>query len=139
MVEVAAADGQTAFRVQDLLAAQCAIAPADRTTREPGEPGVTRTPHILLKFTPHMIKHVLMNLTNRRDQGPGTKGGSCHSDLAWALPPPPSTAHLRSRRQAVHHNVGVTGRKVAVRRPAWNNGPVATTTGPVHHRRWHQF
>ncbi|MGW7513858.1 hypothetical protein ACWGJ0_39880 [Streptomyces massasporeus] len=27
----------------------------------------------------------------------------------------------------------VTGRKVAVRRPAWNAGPVATTTSPVHH------
>ncbi|MFF8940371.1 hypothetical protein ACF08O_37840 [Streptomyces paradoxus] len=27
----------------------------------------------------------------------------------------------------------VTGRKVAVRRPAWNDGPVATTTSPVHH------
>ncbi|MGW0294741.1 hypothetical protein [Streptomyces tuirus] len=27
----------------------------------------------------------------------------------------------------------VTGRKVAVRRPAWNDGPVATTASPVHH------
>ncbi|MFI0141887.1 hypothetical protein [Streptomyces luteogriseus] len=27
----------------------------------------------------------------------------------------------------------VTGRTVAVRRPAWNDGPVATTTSPVHH------
>jgi hypothetical protein len=27
----------------------------------------------------------------------------------------------------------VTGRKVAVRRPAWNDGPVAKTTSPVHH------
>jgi Tfp pilus assembly protein PilV len=27
----------------------------------------------------------------------------------------------------------VTGRKVAVRRPAWNDGPVATTTSPIHH------
>ena len=40
VVEVAAADDETAFAVQELLAARCAIAPADRTTREPGEPGV---------------------------------------------------------------------------------------------------
>ncbi|GGJ72930.1 DUF6207 family protein [Streptomyces brasiliensis] len=37
---IAAADGETAFAVQAALAARCAIAPADRTTREPGEPGV---------------------------------------------------------------------------------------------------
>ncbi|MFH8663024.1 DUF6207 family protein [Streptomyces afghaniensis] len=30
----------TAFAVQELLTARYAIAPADRTTREPGEPGV---------------------------------------------------------------------------------------------------
>ncbi|GHD08483.1 hypothetical protein GCM10010313_28830 [Streptomyces violarus] len=30
----------TALAVQELLAARCAIALADRTTREPGEPGV---------------------------------------------------------------------------------------------------
>ncbi|PBC93806.1 hypothetical protein SAMN05446589_0169 [Streptomyces sp. OV198] len=36
VVEVAAADDETAFAVHELLAAQCAIAPADRTTREPG-------------------------------------------------------------------------------------------------------
>ncbi|MFF0163894.1 DUF6207 family protein [Streptomyces sp. NPDC005263] len=40
VVEVAAADDETAFAIQELLAAQCAIAAADRTTREPGEPGV---------------------------------------------------------------------------------------------------
>ncbi|MFJ8510794.1 DUF6207 family protein [Streptomyces avermitilis] len=40
VVEVAAADDETAFAVQELLAARCAIAPADRTTREPDEPGV---------------------------------------------------------------------------------------------------
>jgi hypothetical protein len=40
VVEVAASDDETAFAVQKLLAAQCAIAPADRTTKEPGEPGV---------------------------------------------------------------------------------------------------
>ena len=40
MVEVAAADDETAFAVQELLAARWGIAPADRTTREPGAPGV---------------------------------------------------------------------------------------------------
>ncbi|MCZ1001176.1 DUF6207 family protein [Streptomyces mirabilis] len=40
VVEVAAADDETAFAVQELLAARCAIAPEDGTTREPGEPGV---------------------------------------------------------------------------------------------------
>ncbi|MEV5922364.1 DUF6207 family protein [Streptomyces pseudogriseolus] len=36
VVEVAAADDETAFAVQELLATRCAIAPADRTTHEPG-------------------------------------------------------------------------------------------------------
>ncbi|WP_333743605.1 DUF6207 family protein [Streptomyces ardesiacus] len=40
VVEVAAADDETAFAVQELLATRWAIAPADRTTHEPGEPGV---------------------------------------------------------------------------------------------------
>ncbi|MFD4540788.1 DUF6207 family protein [Streptomyces bauhiniae] len=40
VVEVAAADDETAFAVQELLAARYAIAPADRTVRGPGEPGV---------------------------------------------------------------------------------------------------
>jgi hypothetical protein len=40
VVEVAAADDDSAFAVQELLGARCAIAPADRTTRAPGEPGV---------------------------------------------------------------------------------------------------
>ncbi len=40
MVEVAAADDETAFAVQELLATHWGIAPTDRTTREPGEPGV---------------------------------------------------------------------------------------------------
>ncbi|MFD0305203.1 DUF6207 family protein [Streptomyces sp. NPDC127119] len=40
VVEIAAADDATTFAIQQLLAAHCAIAPADRTTREPGEPGV---------------------------------------------------------------------------------------------------
>ncbi|MFJ3445787.1 DUF6207 family protein [Streptomyces sp. NPDC086081] len=40
VVEVAAADDDTAFAVQELLGARWAIAPADHTTRAPGEPGV---------------------------------------------------------------------------------------------------
>ncbi|MET9566403.1 DUF6207 family protein [Streptomyces tauricus] len=40
VVDIATADDATAFALQHLLAAHCAIAPADRTTREPGEPGV---------------------------------------------------------------------------------------------------
>ncbi|MEV7004684.1 DUF6207 family protein [Streptomyces sp. NPDC093982] len=40
VVEIAACDDQTAFAVQELLAARWTIAPADRTTRQPGEPGV---------------------------------------------------------------------------------------------------
>ncbi|MGW4240464.1 DUF6207 family protein [Streptomyces sp. NPDC004749] len=34
-MEVAAADDETAFAIEELLAARCAIAPADRATREP--------------------------------------------------------------------------------------------------------
>ncbi|MGW7544462.1 DUF6207 family protein [Streptomyces sp. NPDC054770] len=37
VVEVAALDDKTAFTVQELLAAQCALASASHTTREPGE------------------------------------------------------------------------------------------------------
>ncbi|MFF3505545.1 DUF6207 family protein [Streptomyces sp. NPDC003247] len=41
VVEVAAAADEIAVAVQKLLAARCAIAPADRTTpREPDQPGV---------------------------------------------------------------------------------------------------
>ncbi|MGA5253314.1 DUF6207 family protein [Streptomyces pseudogriseolus] len=40
VVEVAAADDDTAFAVQELLATRWAIALADRTTHDPGEPGV---------------------------------------------------------------------------------------------------
>jgi hypothetical protein len=38
VVDVTAADDQTAFAVQELLAGRWATAAADRTTREPGEP-----------------------------------------------------------------------------------------------------
>ncbi|MFD3932640.1 DUF6207 family protein [Streptomyces sp. NPDC058614] len=40
VVEVAAFDDATAFAVQELLAGRWATATADRTTRDPGEPGV---------------------------------------------------------------------------------------------------
>ncbi|MEU0196497.1 DUF6207 family protein [Streptomyces afghaniensis] len=40
VVDVAAADDQTAFAIQEALAGRWATAPADRTTRVPGEPGV---------------------------------------------------------------------------------------------------
>ncbi|MFJ5212280.1 DUF6207 family protein [Streptomyces nigra] len=40
VVDVAACDDQTAFAVQALLAGRWATAPADRTARVPGEPGV---------------------------------------------------------------------------------------------------
>ncbi|MFB6641577.1 DUF6207 family protein [Streptomyces chartreusis] len=40
VVELATADDETAFALQEQLAARWATAPADRTTREPGEPGV---------------------------------------------------------------------------------------------------
>ncbi|MFC8201657.1 DUF6207 family protein [Streptomyces sp. NPDC057298] len=40
VVDVVAADDDTALAVQALLATQWATATADRTTREPGEPGV---------------------------------------------------------------------------------------------------
>lgn len=40
VVEVAVADDQTAFAVQELLATRWAVAAADHTTHEPGEPGV---------------------------------------------------------------------------------------------------
>ncbi|MGN9821511.1 DUF6207 family protein [Streptomyces sp. SD11] len=40
VVDIAATDDETAFTVQRLLAAHCAIAPAEHTTRDLGEPGV---------------------------------------------------------------------------------------------------
>jgi hypothetical protein len=39
-VDVAAADDQTAFAIQEALAGRWPTAPADRVTRIPGEPGV---------------------------------------------------------------------------------------------------
>ncbi|MER5699288.1 DUF6207 family protein [Streptomyces mirabilis] len=44
VVEVGAADDQTAFALQEVLATRWATATADRTTRVPGEPGVRLLP-----------------------------------------------------------------------------------------------
>ncbi|MFI9548030.1 DUF6207 family protein [Streptomyces sp. NPDC052016] len=52
VVEVAAADAETTFAVQELLAARCAIALADRTTRELGKPGVRLRCFLDLRQTP---------------------------------------------------------------------------------------
>lgn len=49
VVEIAAADDATTFAVQDLLAANYAIAPGDRTVHEPGEPG---EPGVRLRLLP---------------------------------------------------------------------------------------
>ncbi|WP_239149736.1 DUF6207 family protein [Streptomyces sp. SID12501] len=46
MVEIVACDDQTAFAVQELLAARWATATADRTTRDPGQPGVRLRCHL---------------------------------------------------------------------------------------------
>ncbi|MFE2972704.1 DUF6207 family protein [Streptomyces sp. NPDC059340] len=40
IVEAAAADDQTAFALQEILATRWATATADHTTRVPGEPGI---------------------------------------------------------------------------------------------------
>ncbi|MER5995685.1 DUF6207 family protein [Streptomyces viridosporus] len=52
VVEVAAADDATAFAVQELLATRWAIAPANRTVREPGEPGVRLRCYLDLRRQP---------------------------------------------------------------------------------------
>ncbi|MFC9117642.1 DUF6207 family protein [Streptomyces sp. NPDC057092] len=52
VVEVAGADDETSFAVQELLATRWAIAPADRTVREPGEPGVRLRCYLDLKQQP---------------------------------------------------------------------------------------
>ncbi|MER7694932.1 DUF6207 family protein [Streptomyces sp. NPDC097610] len=40
VVEIAACDDQTALAVQELLSERWATSTADRTTRDPGQPGV---------------------------------------------------------------------------------------------------
>jgi len=52
VVEVAAADDETAFAVQELLATRWVTAPADRTIHEPGEPGVRLRCYLDLRQQP---------------------------------------------------------------------------------------
>lgn len=52
VVEVAAADNETAFAIQELLATRYAVAAADRTTHEPGEPGVRLRCYLDLRQQP---------------------------------------------------------------------------------------
>ncbi|GGQ88444.1 DUF6207 family protein [Streptomyces althioticus] len=52
VVEVAAADDETAFAIQEMLATRYAVAAADRTTHEPGEPGVRLRCYLDLRQQP---------------------------------------------------------------------------------------
>ncbi|MFI1423113.1 DUF6207 family protein [Streptomyces sp. NPDC020731] len=52
VVEVTAADDETAFAIQELLATRCAVAAADRTAHEPGEPGVRLRCFLDLRSSP---------------------------------------------------------------------------------------
>ena len=52
VVEVAAADGETAFAVQKLLAIRWAIALADHTSNDSGEPGVRLRCHLDMRQQP---------------------------------------------------------------------------------------
>ncbi|MFD3840230.1 DUF6207 family protein [Streptomyces sp. NPDC058642] len=52
VVEIAAADTATALAVQAVLAGQWATAMADRTHREPGEPGVRLTCYLDVRQEP---------------------------------------------------------------------------------------
>lgn len=49
VVDVAAADDHTAFAFQQALAARWATATADRTTRDPGQPGVRLRCYVVLR------------------------------------------------------------------------------------------
>lgn len=51
VVEVAAAEDETAFALQEALATRWATATADRTTRSPGEPGVRLRCYLDLRQT----------------------------------------------------------------------------------------
>ncbi|MET9734491.1 DUF6207 family protein [Streptomyces sp. NPDC006458] len=53
VVEIAAADDDTAFAFQDQLAARWATAAAERTTRNPGEPGVRLRCYLDMRQNPH--------------------------------------------------------------------------------------
>ncbi|MFJ4518928.1 DUF6207 family protein [Streptomyces sp. NPDC088816] len=51
MVDVAAADEETAMAFQEAITARWATATADRTTREPGQPGVRLRCYVDLRQT----------------------------------------------------------------------------------------
>ncbi|GGQ32786.1 DUF6207 family protein [Streptomyces griseomycini] len=51
-MEAATADDETAFAIQELLATRWAIASADRTAHEPGEPGVRLCCYLDLRQQP---------------------------------------------------------------------------------------
>ncbi|QFX79496.1 DUF6207 family protein [Streptomyces sp. SYP-A7193] len=68
VVEVAAPDDATAFAVQELFAARCAVATADRTVREPGEPGVRL--RLFLDLRPHDDQDDAVSDGNRMDTDP---------------------------------------------------------------------
>ncbi|MFI2433206.1 DUF6207 family protein [Streptomyces sp. NPDC018693] len=71
VVEIAATDDETAFAIQELIAARCAAAPADRTTREPGEPGVRLRCFLDLRQAPDVARRrpgVRRVVRCRRDQ-----------------------------------------------------------------------
>ncbi|EFL37173.1 predicted protein [Streptomyces viridochromogenes DSM 40736] len=57
--------------------------------------------------------------------------GAVAAPQASAEPPPRKPTLVTAKPCTTTWEV--TGRKVAVRRPAWNDGPVATTASPVHH------
>ena len=71
VVEVAVSDDATAFAIQELLAARCAIAPADRTTREAGEPGVRLRFFLNRTCTRHPTPRVFVGAMKRRRLPPG--------------------------------------------------------------------
>lgn len=83
VVEVAALDDATAFAVQELLAAQCAVAAAERTVHEPGEPGVRL--RLFLDLHPADDQDDAVSDDNRvgtvlADTGPAGHGEGLHHD-----------------------------------------------------------
>ncbi|MDX2683770.1 DUF6207 family protein [Streptomyces sp. NY05-11A] len=100
-VEVAAADDATAFAVQELLTTRCAIAPADRTTREPDEPGVRLRFEVPSTPAPHRNGKTP---SARRKDHMQVQGGAPHRPRSAKSPrgclpnpsPAESPSHLRS-------------------------------------------
>ncbi len=83
VVEIAALDDATAFAVQELLAVQCAIAAAERTVHEPGEPGVRL--RLFLDLHPdndqdNPVSDGAPTGTTLADTGPARPGEGLHRD-----------------------------------------------------------